>query len=219
MQGDGEAEERVARARGAFASLEAADAGGFAFLPGSGESKVLITAPHAAEHPRGDKMLPAEDFTGVIACALAEQPGCATFVKVSPRGGDPNNDEESPFRDAVVSHVRSAGVSVVLDVHQMHPRREHDLMIGTGEGRNVLGRDDLAQTIAECFRECGIENVGIDEYFRALGVNRVSSAVARDCGVPGLQLELNTALVYDKSERYCPDRVIAALELAASRLG
>ena len=209
---------RLSHALSAFDALEASGEDGFAFLEGDGSTSVVVTAPHAVEHRRGGELRPSEPFTGAIACFLSDGLGCPAFVQVEPPAYDPNDDESSPFREAVISFAGESGASFLLDVHQMHPSREHDLMIGTGEGRNVQGRMDIAQVVADSFRECGIANVGIDEYLRALGENRVASHVSRCCGIPCLQLELNSALVHGESGRYRPERVLAAFALAVERL-
>ena len=211
-------ESRLSRAESAFAGLEAHGEDGFAFLPGDGSSAVIVTAPHAVEHRRGDELRPAEPFTGAIACFLSDGLGCPAFVQVEPPAYDPNDAGHSPFRETVAAFAGESGASFLLDVHQMHPDRGHDLMIGTGEGRNVQGRMDIARVVADSFRECGIGNVGIDEYLRALGENRVASHVSRCCGIPCLQLELNSALVHGESERCCPERVLAAFERAVAAL-
>ena len=208
------AEEAAARIserrfRGAFEGFELFD----------GDNPVMISAPHAVAVERKGEMKPIEPFTGTLAYLMADSLGCPTIVKTADCGEDPNDDEESRYRDTLCAFVQLHGVAALLDLHQMNPTREHDVMIGTGEGRNIFGREDLLACIVDAFEAHGFDAVGVDEYFRALGACTVSASTARRSGIPCFQLEINSKLLLPaRGENRCAD-LIDTLSDAIQRMG
>lgn len=178
-----------------------------------GSNPVMISAPHAVAVTRNGTLKPIEPFTGTLASLSADQLGCPIIVKTADCGEDPNDDEESRYRDALCSFVDREGVAALLDLHQMNPNREHDVMVGTGEGANIFGRGDLLACIVDALDARGFDLVGVDEYFRALGACTVSAATARRCGIPCFQLEINSRLLLPEyGENRCVDLIDALLD-------
>lgn len=181
----------------------------FELLPGVG--KVLISAPHAVLQTRGGSSKCAERFTGMLCLLLHERLNCPVIYKSRHLSDDANHDRRSDYRDALCSYVQQQSIQYVLDLHQLSPERPMELCLCTGKGRNLLGQEDLAASIQRCFRAHGICKSTIDDPFDASSPYTVSSTVASLCGIPAIQLELNTRLLMDGYPEYCFSRVLCAL--------
>lgn len=181
----------------------------FELLPGVG--KVLISAPHAVLQTRDGSSKCAERFTGMLCLLLHERLDCPVIYKSRHLCDDANHDRRSDYRDALCSHVRQQSIQYVLDLHQLSPERPMELCLCTGKGRNLLGQEGLVASIQHCFGAHGICKSTIDDPFDASSPYTVSSTVAKHCGIPAIQLELNTRLLMGGYSEYCFSRVLCSL--------
>lgn len=159
----------------------------------TGTLPVLVTAPHAVPHARGDKLKFAEPNTAWLAQRLHEETGAYALIKTDGDTTDPNADEISPFRDAATELVRNHGIRAGIDLHLMNPERTDQVILGTGRGRNIHRRWLTRDIVVVELNTCGIP-VLVDEIFPALGEHRVSSDVSHRTGIPYVQIEINSAL-------------------------
>ncbi len=207
------AEQQIDRALAYFTDEEHPCS--FELLQGKGE--VLISAPHAMLQTRNGSIKCAERYTGMLCRLMHERIGCPVIYKTRHLRDDANHDPVSDYRDALCRYVKAHGVRLVVDLHQMKPERAVDVCIGTGRGRNLLGRVDLIDTFRRCFQQLHIRHISVDEPFAATEANTVSATVAARCGVPAVQLELNTRLLMSGYEETCFQAVLDALcELVSS---
>ncbi len=191
-------EQQIDRELAFFTSEE--HTASFELLPGAG--RVMLSAPHAVLQTRNGRIKCAERFTGML-CRLAHaRTGCPVIYKTRHLQDDANYDPQSDYRDELCRYIRESGVSLLLDLHQLAPARPMALCIGTGRGAHLLGRDELTEDIALAFVSAGFGPITVDEPFAALGEHTVSHTVATRCGIPALQLELNTALLMQGTTAY-----------------
>lgn len=178
-----------------------ADAPDFELLEGS--AAVLISAPHAVTHARRGKVKPSEDFTGSIALAVARAAGCHAIVATRTGSGDPNWDplEECPYKQALCTRVRESGIRFVLDLHGMVAASEALVALGSADGETVAAAPGLDNRVADLLRQrlspwtsrYG-KPVVLNGRLGARGENTIARTVARECGVPALQLEAATQM-------------------------
>jgi hypothetical protein len=68
-----------------------------------GAIPVVISAPHAVNHPRHGRMKLADTFTGTLALQLSRQTGAPAFVYAQTTSEDPNYDEGGAYKTALAS--------------------------------------------------------------------------------------------------------------------
>ncbi len=200
-------EARIQQALAYFTEVE--HSASFALL--SGQGPVLLSAPHATLQTRNGVLKCAERYTG-MCCLLAHQDtDCPVLFKTRHLGDDANHDPVSPYRTALCQYVRAEGIRLVLDLHQLAPERPMDLCLCTGHGHHLLGQDHLAEGLRQAFLAQGIRHITQDVPFSAARPHTVASTVVRECGIPAIQLEINSRLLMEGDPAYCFPRVLQAL--------
>lgn len=174
-----------------------------AFTITPGELPVIVSAPHAVSHLRDGHVKPSDDFTGAIALALARESGCHAIVARRFDDCDPNWDplERSAYKQALVAHVRECDIRACIDVHGMVSAWPALVAIGTADGATVVARPELRDLVAGIMRDrLGAyikrydKQIVVDGELAARNPNTVSQTVARECGIPCVQIELSTLL-------------------------
>ncbi|NLI21272.1 MAG: N-formylglutamate amidohydrolase [Clostridiales bacterium] len=188
----------------------------FELLEGTGHT--LISAPHAVLQTRNGSVKCAERFTGMLCRMIHDRIHAPVIYKTRHLRDDANHDPISDYRDALCRYVKQHDIRIVLDLHQMKPERKTDVCIGTGRGRNLMGRQDVVELATECFRKYGVRHITVDEPFDASGACTVCATTASRCCVPALQIEINTRLLMSGYEDYCFIRVMDALCELTTRL-
>ena len=179
-------------------------------VPSEIKTAVLLSAPHAVEHLRDGKPKFAEPDTAALAIMLGEELGCPVIINVLGKE-DPNYHEESPYCDRAVSAIKEHGLKLALDMHESAPNRAYSFAVGTGYGKNVFGKIEIAETFARALTEHGFDNVEIDLYPYAGSKERtVASSLRREARVPAIQLEINSKFFMEGKDRD-PKRVYEAL--------
>ncbi len=182
----------------------------FEFLPGKG--CVLVSAPHAVLQTRKGAIKCAERFTGMLCQLLHQRRNCPVLYKTRHLQDDANHDPQSTYRDELCRRVQEAGIGYVLDLHQLAPDRPMDLCLCTGKGHHLVGRQDFLCTIREAFQRQGLKRITLDDPFDAASPYTVSSTVVRECGIPAVQLEINSRLLMQECAEYCFPRILDALD-------
>ena len=169
----------------------------------SGEVPALVSAPHAVTHVRDGKIKPSEDFTGAIAMAVAKRANCHSMVATRTGAGDPNWDalEASPYKQALCEYVKANGIGLVLDVHGMVAASQALVAVGSADGETVAQAPGLDERAADMLRDrLGEWTTRFDKpivlngYYAARGQSTIARTVARECGIPALQIEVATQL-------------------------
>lgn len=182
----------------------------FAFLQGT--TPIIFSAPHNVEQVRNGVFKYAEPGTGVLAHFLHETIGASAIIKTSNNGDDANYDDESPYKDFLIDHIQTHDYAFLIDLHQMSPQREQDVILGSGKGQNTQGYDTLADDVAGVLINEGLSNVVIDDIFPALGNTRVTSTIHENTGLPSLQMEMNTKYFDPAHKEFNPEPFMRALE-------
>ena len=159
-----------------------------------GRGKVMLSAPHAVLQTRHGALKQAERYTGALCRLLHAREGWPCIYKARHLGDDANHDAQSPYRDALCDYIREKGVACVLDLHQLAPERPMDLCLCTGRGQNLAGWGELPLLLRDCFARHGFGPITLDDPFDAKSAHTVSATVARRCGIPSVQVELNSRL-------------------------
>ncbi len=170
------------------------------YLPG--RRKILITAPHAEEHKRDGQPKFAEPKTGLIARYLSQKFNCHALVTNGVQEHDPNYDitcpltlGDCPFKDALSTVIEASNIRLVIDLHQLHPSRPFDFVIGTNDGKSVVGHDFLVETLRSRLLQLA-DRVLVNPPFgySARHAATITRYVAEGHDIPAMQLEINSQL-------------------------
>ena len=183
-----------------------------------GRGHVLISAPHAVLQTRNGSIKCAERFTGMLCRLLHERTQRPVIYKSRHLYDDANHDPISDYRDAMCRYIKQHAIRCVLDLHQLSPERPMELCICTGKGKNLLGHAEMVEMMKHAFQEEGIRSITTDDPYDASNPHTVSSTVVHRCGVPCVQLDLNTRLLMTGYDDYCFMNVLHALESAATQM-
>lgn len=152
---------------------------GFSWIAGKG---VILTAPHAVQHLRDGESKQAEPNTEFLAAGLAMAVGGSAVWSTTGIHGDPNWDDDHPFKLKAVDLVDKG--EHALDLHIMRDRG-FDVCLGLGVQRPI--DRSLWMLCAEEFVEAGY-TVSINYPFSA-GPRTVTSHLQRE-GVRAIQIEM-----------------------------
>ena len=185
----------------------------FVLLEGTG--RVMVSAPHSVGQTRNGRAKISEPQTGTLARMLHDELNCPVIFKTKNCGDDANFDAVSPYKEALAEYVKRCGIKFLLDLHQLSPKRDVQINLGTGRGKNVA-RAEYVEAAVNAFCNHGICKIGIDTPFAAACPNTVSSYISRTCGIPCMQIEIHSLLVWPIEKGAPAGNVYAALaELVA----
>ncbi|MBO4848791.1 MAG: N-formylglutamate amidohydrolase [Clostridia bacterium] len=188
------------------------------FVIEEGTVRVMVSAPHSAEQTREGKPKVGEYATGVLARMLHDGLSCPVIYKTRNCLDDANYDEKCEYKSALAEYVRAHGIKALVDLHQMSALRDENVDIGTGFGKNVEADPSVVDRAKACFERNGITGVFVDEPFASIHPYTVSSFISRECGIPCVQIEINTRLLLDRYRDFCFKRVLKALKCLVTEL-
>lgn len=181
------------------------------FVIKEGSGCVMISAPHCVEQLRNGKTKFAERQTGVLAEMLHELTGCPIILKTRPEDGDANYDAVCGYKTELSEYVKNNGIKFIIDLHQLSPERKVMVNLGTGNCKNVSDKT-LLNIFVSSFTKEKTGMLQIDEPFAGAFANTVSSYIHRNCGIPCMQIELNTRLLSEEYAEYNFEGVCKSLE-------
>lgn len=160
------------------------------FLYLSGKLPILVSAPHAVRHYRQKRIKMSDEFTGSIVYLLNKLTGCHALTVSKLYGGDPNVDNPCIYKERMAEICGREKIKFVLDIHGAAREREFDVDLGTDGGKTLLRSVKLQETLEHNFQLFGLKRISHD-YFAASGPNTVTNFVARELGIPAVQIEIN----------------------------
>lgn len=154
------------------------------------ELPVLVSAPHAVRHYRQKKIKMSDQFTGSIVYLLNQLTGCHAIATTKLYGGDPNFDNPCIYKEKIAEICGKKKVKLVLDIHGAAREREFDVDFGTNSGKTLLTKARMLETLEHKFQDFGLSRISRD-HFAAQGPNTITNYVARELGIPAVQVEIN----------------------------
>lgn len=178
-----------------------------------GKLNVMVSAPHCVSQTRNGREKVAEVYTGVLAKLLNEEISCPVIYKTKNAGDDANYDKSSPYKDELRDYVKEHRIGFLLDLHELSPVRKIMIDIGTGNFKNIRDRDRaIVNQILYSFGKYKTGIIQLDSPFAGAYHHTVSSTIHRKCGIPCIQLELNSRLLYNSYKEFHFDGVFLALK-------
>jgi len=171
----------------------------YLFIKGS--TPVMLTAPHAVPHDRGNYngknlLKPQDEFTDLIILRVCQEADCFGLVPLT-KLTDPNIDgfdgvkaNETPFFQCLDGLVVSHDIQLLLDIHGLDRRRRGvDIEIGTRLGASLRGRMEFLEQLEKELGRGSDYLIRKDHYF--IGGEIVRNIMER---IPALQLEIHRRL-------------------------
>ena len=178
----------------------------YLFIQGS--SPVILTAPHAVPHDRGNyngrnRLKPQDEFTDLIVFEVCQEAKCFGLVPLT-KLRDPNVDSsdgvkarETPFFRCLEGLIAAHGIQLLLDIHGLdRERRGVDIEIGTRHGVSLRGRGEIAEELEWQLRSESDYLIRRDHAF--VGGEIVGNVMER---IPAIQLEIHRRLRDDGQSR------------------
>ncbi|MFD3449563.1 hypothetical protein ACFDTO_33840 [Microbacteriaceae bacterium 4G12] len=157
-----------------------------------GSIPVLLSVPHTTNHSRNNKIKFADIHTGSIGHILQSLTNCHLIYTTRISDKDPNYDEECTYKQLLSTIITSYDIQIVLDIHGAALHREFDIDIGTNHHQAIDVH--TVQTLQTFFHKHHIEDVRIDDTFKATHDGTITSYVHRLHGIHAAQLEINSRL-------------------------
>lgn len=177
-----------------------------------GDLPILLSSSHSVTHYREGKSKYGEYMAGVLGTILSEKLNCSLITKVKNNLTDPNYDIEHPYKNECVNYIKENNIKLFVDLHIMSDKREANIEIGTGFGRNVFYNDTYKETLKSDFENNNLSPIIVDELFSASNEFTVCATVSKLSGIPCIQLEINWRLLDFNSLNFSFDALIKSLE-------
>jgi hypothetical protein len=162
---------------------------------------VILTAPHAVPHDRGNYngknlLKPQDEFTDLIVLRVCHKAECFGLVPLT-KLRDPNIDNfdgvkarETPFLRCLEGLVASHDIQLLLDIHGLdRKRRGVDVEIGTRCGASLRGKGEFLVELERHLWRGADYLIRKDRSF--IGGEIVGNIMER---IPAVQLEIHRRL-------------------------
>jgi hypothetical protein len=156
-----------------------------------GNVPILLSSPHATNHPREGRVKLADTFTGTLAIQLAKLTGASALIYARTTDEDPAYDADGYYKQRLTSLLAKMQARFVLDIHGMKQSRPVDFEFGTAHGVTLGDQTMLLTTFVDVFKKAGFDNFIINTFFSASRPTTIASFTWRTCKVPSIQLEIH----------------------------
>ncbi|MFC3393885.1 N-formylglutamate amidohydrolase [Brenneria rubrifaciens] len=161
----------------------------FNVLPG--ESRIIISAPHATQPSReGQYRFSDGGGTAALAIMLGKLTDSTVIYTTKASPSDPNYYDNNAYKEKLAALIHSKQPKLIIDIHGSHPFRPYDVDIGTLNGKSLLGKDERVSELINILKNEGISNFS-NNYFAA-SKNATVAKFGSNLGVPSIQLEINS---------------------------
>lgn len=155
---------------------------------------ILVTAPHATNHFRKNKLKRYETLTACIAAILHAKTGCSSLYTNSVSKIDPNYYDESPFKEKIERIIKKNKIKFLIDLHGTGEEKSEDIYPGIGNNKEFLfGNNELLNLLNKTAVQYNI-SLGDLDIFSASKQMTVTKFAAKKLGISSLQLEINKRL-------------------------
>ena len=167
-----------------------------------GSVPILFSAPHSVIQIRNAMPKVQDSITGGIVEYLAREYDCYGITRLCNRCDDPNWDLDwvgMEYKEQIVKLVKEKNIRYFFDIHAASDRYGFGFCLGTNEYRNLNGDTKLLENMQEVLGKYGI--ISIDVPFSANSEKIVSMYVAKNTGIPAVQIEISQELRFAKLDK------------------
>ncbi|MGP8214981.1 MAG: hypothetical protein ACLQQ4_05410 [Bacteroidia bacterium] len=156
----------------------------------SGNSPLLIVAPHATSHMREGKRIKIDGGTGSLAVFLNKNYSIPILFTTYKSPSDPNYYDDNAFKDTLGKIVEKYKPKFIIDLHGSVWSRPYDVDFGTLNNKSYFDKADLFKSLIEDFVSNGLV-VGSQDYFSA-EEHQTDTKFLHNKGFPCVQCEINS---------------------------
>lgn len=202
---------RVSELEELFSANQYNGAGNHAFVIEEGTIPIMVSAPHATNHFRNERVKPADMYTGGIARYLHEETGCHLIYSSKFTKSDPNFDisSQNEYQKQLREYVEKNNVLLLLDLHGAALSKEYAVEMGTApHSKKILPEekeedpslqkykfiDDVVRFFLEQqFKKCSVKKNAVwkNVIFGGGKQNTITKYISESTGTACLQLEIN----------------------------
>jgi hypothetical protein len=158
-----------------------------------GDIPVLISAPHGAVHFRTkeNRWKGEDEYTAALAVELGRLTGAYVVYLKNRAWEDPNNDDETLYKDFIRKVVKDCGIKFLIDLHGAD--RVHGFKIDVGTIRDTppdCSCFGFKTIIRKAFS--GFEKRVFNQRFHAARPWTITSFAWKQLGVKAAQFEIST---------------------------
>ena len=154
-----------------------------------GTKPVLISAPHAVNHMRNNKVKKADLYTGTIASLVQLHTNCYCIYSNRISDEDPNYVDGGKYKEAVKKICEKNDIRLVIDLHGAAGSREFDIDLGTMHGKSI---DETTVSIMKnMFVKNGIHDIRLNDTFPASHQGTITHFTKKTLNINAIQLEVN----------------------------
>ena len=176
----------------------------------SGNTPILISAPHSVNQFREEDIRDAEKYTGALVRYLSNATNSYGIFEIFTHA-DPNTDETHLYKNAVVNIINGYNIKLLIDIHSSTFKDDTDIDIVTNNRESLCGMDSLIDKL----KVIGIKyNVTFDEQNipNDLKANEIIGAASLICGIPSIRLVINNKRLDVENDFSHCEKIIKLLE-------
>ena len=155
----------------------------------SGRTPVLFSAPHAVNQFRGEDVRNAEKYTGALVKFISHATNSFSIFQVFTHQ-DPNIDEESMYKNAVINLIDNYNIKLFIDVHSSKFKDDADIDIVSHLHETLCGDELLIEKIKLLGLKYNL-NIAENNKPNPEKNNEVIAVSSLICGVPSIRLVIN----------------------------
>ena len=176
----------------------------FKLIPG--KLPILLSAPHAVNQTRDGKIKFADKMTGSMVELLCKETGAYGIIRTYNMQDDPSADNTGHgllYKKAILELMERKPIRCLIDLHGCRDNSAFDMDIGTNQGKNTQGNQELISWVRDQLAKAG--RTGVDYFYTAERNTTVCNYVSSEKGIPCIQIELSATLRTD------PDKLISLI--------
>lgn len=161
-----------------------------------GQLPILISSPHSVDQVRKGMLKPREVYSGALCKLIQKSTNCYAIYKNYNDGMDDNFIHHTSYKMDMGKLLAEENIKLVIDLHGMVGSkskrfRGYYVELGTDNGKNLLGKDYIAEEMIRIFNSHGVPRVVRDKKFKASRSHTIAKYVASNFQVPAVQVEIS----------------------------
>ena len=154
-----------------------------------GATNILISAPHAVNHIRNNKVKNADVYTGSIASIVQSYTNSFLIYSNRISEEDPNYIVGGQYKSALKEICNMYQIDYILDLHGASRERDFDVDLGTMTGESM--DKNSVNRVIEIFRENGVKDVKNNAVFTASHPGTITHFAKNTLQIQAIQIEIN----------------------------
>lgn len=176
----------------------------------SGNTPVLLSAPHSVNQIRGDDVRNAERFTGAITRYLSNSSNSYAIFQLFTHA-DPNTDEIHNYKNAIINLIEAYNIKLLIDIHSSEFNDDTDIDIVTNKRKSLCNKESLIDKFKLLSIKHGVKVDENNSPNKEMD-REIISVASLICGVPCIRLIINSKKLDIENNEIQFKKIILLLE-------